>query len=227
MEHLKTYEEINWKNLFSRNKHYPVYNGPEIDPYGEDNWNDIDQSSPNFPSVDQDRIRFEQTISKYVPILLGTPYTIGYCRPSDSESGDYISLTRQNEKYPDFSILGSGYGSGSGIRLRVDCKYSPHRRDPYFVDTRYIEMPDMKTTFKWIKNHWYTAWRAKNDGTRSIKESSYGKNYMFKYIASEDPKNIAAPSASNRPKPPAMGAPPTRTLPHDNYLKVPPKKKFK
>lgn len=35
-------EEIKWKNLnpFKKNKYYPEYNGNELDPYGEEDWDD-------------------------------------------------------------------------------------------------------------------------------------------------------------------------------------------
>ncbi len=47
---IKTYtqyikEEINWRkfNPFSKNKYYPIYTGDEIDPYGEEDWDDSKQ----------------------------------------------------------------------------------------------------------------------------------------------------------------------------------------
>jgi len=35
-------EEINWRGLnpFNKNKQYPIYTGGEIDPYGEEDWED-------------------------------------------------------------------------------------------------------------------------------------------------------------------------------------------
>ena len=40
-------EEINWRKLnpFNKNKHYPIHENSDIDPYGEEDW-DIDNLSP-------------------------------------------------------------------------------------------------------------------------------------------------------------------------------------
>jgi hypothetical protein len=36
-------EEIDWKNLFRRNKYYPSIDDSSIDPYGEEIWDDEEE----------------------------------------------------------------------------------------------------------------------------------------------------------------------------------------
>ena len=54
-------EEFNWRNLnpFKKNKYYPEYTGNELDPYGEEEWDD-DNLTPVLQISKQQNKPYEQ-----------------------------------------------------------------------------------------------------------------------------------------------------------------------